>query len=126
MRTHPSLSWFRVKSKQRLLVLPYFKVVRNWIKVLPKEGAVHVMETVYEIQRIKQVISELEGGEKYLVLFPQDGARVAALFIGEDDREMFFVMCLNTKNRVIAIYRCHVGALNSSIVHPKGVCSDLE
>ncbi|MGG1575569.1 JAB domain-containing protein [Fictibacillus sp. NRS-1165] len=79
------------------------------------------MEAVYEIQRIKQVISELEGGEQYLVRSPQDGARVAALFIGEDDREVFFVMCLNTKNRVIAVHRCHVGALNSSIVHPREV-----
>ncbi|MDN4075955.1 JAB domain-containing protein [Fictibacillus terranigra] len=79
------------------------------------------MEAVYEIQRIKQVISEIEGGEQYLVRSPQDGARVAASFIGDDDREVFFVMCLNTKNRVIAVHRCHVGALNSSIVHPREV-----
>jgi hypothetical protein len=30
-------------------------------------------------------------------------------------------MCLNTKNRVVAVHRCHVGSLNSSIVTPREV-----
>lgn len=30
-------------------------------------------------------------------------------------------MCLNTKNNVIAVHRCHIGSLNSSIVHPREV-----
>jgi len=30
-------------------------------------------------------------------------------------------MCLNTKNNVVAVHRCHVGSLNSSIVHPREV-----
>lgn len=79
------------------------------------------MKKVYEIQRIKQVISEVDGGESYIVRCPEDGAKVAASFIGEDDREVFFVMCLNTKNRVVAVHRCHVGALNTSVVHPREV-----
>jgi DNA repair protein RadC len=60
------------------------------------------MEKVYEIQRIKQVIQEVEGGEQYIVRSPEDGAKVAATFIGDEDREVFFVMCLNTKNRIVA------------------------
>jgi len=79
------------------------------------------MEKVYEIQRIKQVIQEVEGGEQYIVRSPEDGARIAAQFIGDDDREVFFVMCLNTKNRVVAVHRCHVGSLNASIVSPREV-----
>lgn len=34
---------------------------------------------------------------------------------------VFFVMYLNTKNNVVAVHRCHVGSLNSSIVHPREV-----
>jgi DNA repair protein RadC len=79
------------------------------------------MEKVYEIQSIKQVIQEVEGGEQYIVRSPEDGAKVAANFIGDEDREVFFVMCLNTKNRVVAVHRCHVGGLNASIVMPREV-----
>jgi DNA repair protein RadC len=79
------------------------------------------MEKVYEIQHIKQVIQEVEGGEQYIVRSPEDGAKVAANFIGDEDREVFFVMCLNTKNRVVAVHRCHVGGLNASIVMPREV-----
>jgi DNA repair protein RadC len=79
------------------------------------------MKKVYEIQRIKQVIQEVEGGEQYIVRSPEDGAKVAANFIGDEDREVFFVMCLNTKNRVVAVHRCHVGGLNASIVMPREV-----
>ncbi len=55
------------------------------------------MKTVYEIVRIKQVIKEVEGGEKFIVRSPEDAAKIAAEFIGDEDREVFFVMCLNTK-----------------------------
>lgn len=79
------------------------------------------MEKVYEILRIKQVIQEVEGEESYIVRSPQDGANVASKFIGDEDREVFFVMCLNTKNRVVAVHRCHVGSLNASIVSPREV-----
>ncbi|MBT2710522.1 DNA repair protein RadC [Pseudomonas sp. ISL-84] len=79
------------------------------------------IEKVYEIQRIKQIIQEVEGGEQYIVRSPEDGAKAAAKFIGDEDREVFFVMCLNTKNRIIAVHRCHVGSLNASIVSPREV-----
>ncbi|WP_408011328.1 JAB domain-containing protein [Pseudalkalibacillus sp. A8] len=79
------------------------------------------METIYEIQRIRQVISEVEGRQTHIIRSPEDGARVATGFIGEDDREVFFVMCLNTKNKVVAVHRCHVGSINASIVHPREV-----
>src|SRR5690625_3972011 len=28
-------------------------------------------------------------------------------------------MCLNTKNNVVAVHRCHVGSLNSTLIHPR-------
>ncbi|WP_085520899.1 JAB domain-containing protein [Tuberibacillus sp. Marseille-P3662] len=79
------------------------------------------MESIYEIQRIKQVIQEIEGGEQYIVRSPNDAAKIAARFIGDEDREVAFVMCLNTKNRVVAVHRCHVGALNESLMHPREI-----
>jgi DNA repair protein RadC len=77
------------------------------------------MEKIYEIQRIKQVVQEVEA--RHIIRCPEDAARVAAHFIGDDDREVFFVMCLNTKNEVVAVHRCHIGSLNASIVHPREV-----
>ncbi|NUK31325.1 DNA repair protein RadC [Parageobacillus sp. VR-IP] len=77
------------------------------------------MEKIYEIQRIKQVVQEVEA--RYIVCCPEDATRVAAHFIGDDDREVFFVMCLNNKNEVVAVHRCHVGSLDASIVHPREV-----
>jgi DNA repair protein RadC len=79
------------------------------------------MKTIYEVVRIKQVIKEVEVNEKFVIRSPQDAADVAAQFIGDDDREVFFVMCLNTKNQVVAVHRCHVGGLNASIVMPREV-----
>lgn len=77
------------------------------------------METIYEVVRIKQEVREIEGVET--VRSPQDVAKLAFDFIGEDDREVFLVMCLNTKNNVIAVHRAHIGSINASIVHPREI-----
>ncbi|WP_445491507.1 JAB domain-containing protein [Niallia sp. 03133] len=79
------------------------------------------MKKVYEVVRIKQVIKEVEGEQKYIIRSPQDAAIVAAKFIGDEDREVFFVMCLSTKNEVVAVHRAHVGGLNISLVIPREV-----
>ncbi|WP_082804736.1 JAB domain-containing protein [Rossellomorea vietnamensis] len=79
------------------------------------------MEKVYEVVSIKQVIKEVEATDTFVVRSPQDAADVAAHFIGDEDREVLFVMCLNTKNRIVAVHRCHVGGLNASIVMPREV-----
>ncbi|MDR7074164.1 DNA repair protein RadC [Fictibacillus barbaricus] len=55
------------------------------------------MKTIYEVVRIKQVIKEVESSEKFVIRSPQDAADVAAQFIGDDDSEVFFVMCLKTR-----------------------------
>lgn len=78
------------------------------------------MENIYEIVRVKQVISQTSK-ERYVVRSPEDAVSHAFDLIGEDDREVFLVMVLNTKNHVVAVHRCHVGSLNSSIVHPREV-----
>lgn len=79
------------------------------------------METIYEIQRIKQVVKEVELNNAEIIRSPDDCADIARSYIGDEDREVFLVLCLNTKNRVVAIHRCHVGSINASIVHPREV-----
>ncbi|CAM4209262.1 JAB domain-containing protein [Lederbergia lenta] len=79
------------------------------------------MEIILEVVRIEQIIREAEPGVYYIIRSPEDGAKIASRFISRDDREVFFVMCLNTKNNVIAVHRCHVGSLNASLVHPREV-----
>jgi len=78
------------------------------------------MEKIYEVVRIKQVV-ENTGKERYTVRSPEDAVSHAYDLIGEDDREVFLVMVLNTKNQVVAVHRCHVGALSASVVHPREV-----
>ena len=79
------------------------------------------MSKVYEVVKIKQVIKEVAEEEKFIIRCPQDGANVAAEFIGDEDREVFFILCMNTKNHVVAVHRCHVGGLNASLVVPREV-----
>jgi DNA repair protein RadC len=80
------------------------------------------METIYEVVRIKQIIREVtEQKFETRIASPDDAFKIATHFIGDDDREVFLVMCLNTKNEVTGVHRCHIGSLNSSIVHPREV-----
>ncbi|MET3297399.1 UNVERIFIED_ORG: DNA repair protein RadC [Bacillus proteolyticus] len=41
--------------------------------------------------------------------------------LGQADREYFVVACLDTKNQPTSINICHIGSLNSSLVHPREV-----
>ncbi len=52
---------------------------------------------------------------------PEDGYNLFKQFLGELDREYFVILCLNVKNQPTAINVCHIGNLNSSIVHPREV-----
>ena len=54
---------------------------------------------------------------------PEDAAEIAAKFFDDmsSDREIFAVMLLNTKNRVIGINVVSVGSLTASVVHPREV-----
>ncbi|SDJ00783.1 JAB domain-containing protein [Alteribacillus bidgolensis] len=78
------------------------------------------MENIYEVQRIKQVKTEMEIKENSIRM-PENAADIARSFIGDDDREVLLVLCLNTKNKVVAVHRAHVGSLNASVVHPREV-----
>lgn len=52
---------------------------------------------------------------------PQNGFDLMTQFLGNVDREHFIVMCLDSKNQPTALNVCHIGSLNSSVVHPREV-----
>lgn len=80
------------------------------------------LKPIFEVVRIKQVIRKLEEPfTTYTIRSPQDAKELAIAQIGDEDREVFLVMMLNTKNQVIGLHRAHVGSLNASIVHPREV-----
>jgi DNA repair protein RadC len=78
------------------------------------------MEVVKEIVRIKQVVKTGEV-KREKITTPKDAVEIATKYIGDEDREVLLVLVLNTKNQINAIHRCHIGSLNSSIVHPREV-----
>lgn len=83
------------------------------------------LEKIIEITRIRQEIREIE--EPYRSFLPErlsgasDALKFAQALIGDEDREVFLVMCLNTKNQITAVHRCHTGSLSASLVHPREV-----
>ena len=80
------------------------------------------METLFEVVKVKQVLNEVNHPyARFTIRSPEDAAAVATHEIGDEDREIFLVIVLNTKNQVIAIHRCHAGSNNASIVHPRDV-----
>lgn len=80
------------------------------------------VEKIREIVRIKQELKR--GGSKYdlfKIKSPYDTVDLITDIIGDEDREVLLVLVLNTKNQVIAFHRCHIGSINSSIVHPREI-----
>lgn len=52
---------------------------------------------------------------------PKDSYECIKPFLENRDREYFIVVSLDTKNQPMSINICHIGNLNSSIVHPREV-----
>ncbi|MEH6908523.1 JAB domain-containing protein [Neobacillus drentensis] len=80
------------------------------------------LTSIFEVVRIKQEIKESSVPfALYQIRSPEDAQKLAAAHIADEDREVFLVMMLNTKNQVVGLHRAHVGSLNASIVHPREV-----
>src|SRR5699024_11246254 len=52
---------------------------------------------------------------------PEDGYELIKQFLGDVEREHFVVVYLDTKNQPTALNVCHIGSLNSSVVHPREI-----
>ncbi|MDQ1005381.1 DNA repair protein RadC [Neobacillus niacini] len=80
------------------------------------------LTSIFEVVRIKQEIKESSVPfVLYQIRSPEDAQTLAAAHIADEDREVFLVMMLNTKNQVVGLHRAHIGSLNASIVHPRDV-----
>lgn len=79
------------------------------------------LQTVVEILCIKQVIREREEYRNFTISSPDDAAEIITKEIADLDREVFMVLCLNTKNQIQAIHQCHIGSINASIAHPREI-----
>jgi DNA repair protein RadC len=56
-----------------------------------------------------------------VVRAPQDVYKVVSPIVKGEQREVFFCLLLNTKNRVKRIHVISIGSLNASIVHPREI-----
>jgi DNA repair protein RadC len=91
-------------------------------KNTPSEEKSIGLNVIFEVIRIKQVVQEVPTPFAIgAIRSPDDAANIAGTLIGDEDREVFLVLCLNTKNQVTAAHRCHVGSINASIVHAREV-----
>lgn len=83
------------------------------------------MKKLIEVIRIKQEVLEVE--EKYQFMkevtasSPQRVIEAVRQLIGDEDREVFLVLVLNTKNKVTAVHRCHTGSITASIAAPREI-----
>jgi DNA repair protein RadC len=52
---------------------------------------------------------------------PEDLAKLGFRLIGNADREVFYTVCLSTRNTINAVHLVSVGSLTASVVHPREV-----
>lgn len=82
-------------------------------------------QVIVEVVRMKQVTRKVRGFDSVRITSPQIAITVARAlaekFIADEDREVFFVIGLNTQNLINYVQKVHIGSLNASIVHPRDV-----
>lgn len=80
------------------------------------------LQPILEVIRIKQEVRTLDFplAERKLNS-PEVAGAIAKKFIGDEDREVFLVFCLNIKNQITAIHRCNVGILDAALVREREI-----
>lgn len=78
------------------------------------------METIYEVVRVIQKVKKTKK-ELLLITNPNSAVELINKYILEEDREVLLVLVLNTKNAVVAVHRCHMGTLDSSIASARDI-----
>lgn len=85
-----------------------------------------MLEPIFEIVKIR--VEKRKLPKKYqgtivenAITGPEKFAEIAMKFIGDEDREVFLVGCLNAKNELQSLHRCHIGTLTASLVSVREV-----
>lgn len=71
--------------------------------------------------RIKLVKEATENYNTCVIRSPGDAAEILMKHYEEADREIFTILMLNIKHKVIGIHDVSVGSLTASVVHPREV-----
>ena len=74
-----------------------------------------------QVVRVQLVKERNEYYDFKAIKSPECAYKIFNEFVGNADREMFVVACLNTKNEIANLSVVHMGSLNASIVHPREV-----
>lgn len=81
------------------------------------------MKEIYNVPltKIYQKTQEVMQLKTDKVSSPQDALSILGPLIGNTDREHFVVIALNTKYKPVNVEIAHIGALNTSVVHPREI-----
>ena len=94
---------------------PLADVAREYNSVGPKSVA--KLEAAVELGR--RTLAARAAHKATTVSTPEDVVALMQPLLIAKDREYFFCICLDTKNRFKKIVEVSVGSLNASIVHPR-------
>lgn len=72
-------------------------------------------------RRVRVSLVREQADRPYAVRHAGDVVGLLRAFLGDDPRERFAVVYLDTKHRPIAVHDAHVGTCDSSPVHPREV-----
>jgi len=72
-------------------------------------------------RRVRLSLVREHGDRPYAVRHAGDVVGMLRAFLGDDPRERFAVVYLDTRHRPIAVHDAHVGTCDSSPVHPREV-----
>ena len=73
---------------------------------------------IVKVQMVKD--GTIEYGKK-AIRNPQDLAELGMKFLKNADREIFLLVCLNTRNHINCIHVVSIGTVNASLVAPREV-----
>lgn len=78
-----------------------------------------ILAAAFELSR--RIKSSEKWYSKKKICSPEDIAEIFIPLLGDEVKEKFIVICLNSSNQIIKYETISVGNLNSSIVHPREV-----
>ncbi|HFR4142336.1 TPA: RadC family protein [Bacillus cereus] len=99
----------------------YRKIRSGKREVLESYAGINQSAKRVDIVKLKMVKESSLLYKERRVKSPEDASLLFRQFLDGADREYFIVLCLDIKNQPTAINVCHIGSLNSSIVHPREV-----
>lgn len=89
------------------------------LRGLPKRAVRRYRTQRYTVTLVREPGAPIDGGSH--CRNAEEAARIAAANIGDLDREVFMVLMLNVRHRLIGINLVSVGCATSSLIHPREV-----